>query len=131
MLFCFVMNCRGLKSLEIYGGKIDVWWSMALADLEWLTHFKLNKCDFNPLPFKTIERLEIFTKSGLMADWIAAFIRMNPTLETVNVPETFRDDKLFQHVAGSLTIEYNLNGSKYKDEDDGFITYEPRSDDSE
>lgn len=101
---------------------------MALADLECLTHFKLNKCDFNPLPFQAIERLEIFTTNGFMDDWIAAFIRMNPTLETVNVPETFRDDELFQHVAGSLTVEYNLNGSKYKDEDDGFITLERFSD---
>lgn len=125
LLYCFVDYCRGLQSLELNLVELDIWWSMVLADLEWLDQLKLNKSVILPLPMHSLERLEIFMKDESGMDvWIGAFIRMNPTLETVNVPNHFQKSHLFEAVTGDIVVEFNMNGDRYKDEDDGYIIFE-------
>lgn len=116
LLYCFFQNCKGLQSLEIKHIELDYWWSLVLADMEMLTYLKLNKCDFKPLPLKAIETLEILTRSEHAADWVAAFVLMNPTLDTVNVPCQYQQDELFLAVSGNLDVKYNLNGAAYRSE---------------
>lgn len=129
MLYCFFENCRGLKSLEVKHKALDWWWSMVLADMETLTQLKLHKCEFKPMPLASVERLEVFTRSGYAEDWVSGFIRMNPSLKIVNVPKKFEENELFQAVTDNVVVEYNLNGERYKDEDDGiFIVERPEPD---
>lgn len=116
LLYCLVQNCQALRSLEIRYIELSMWWTLVLSDMEWLTHLKLKKCDFKPLPLKAIEKLEILTRRDYAEDWVPAFIRMNPTLETVNVPAFYQNDELFTTVSENLEVEYNLNGGRYQAE---------------
>lgn len=110
-----LLNCRDLRSIEFNNGHLALAWMSNLSRRDSLTDLKLVCCrDLWSLHIASLRTLTIVKNGNVPereVDEVSQLILLNPQLEKINVPVSFKNNPAFVCIVNGFDVEYNQTHS--------------------